>query len=235
MGGMDREKVEACIVILENLYGEPSAEETDPVDLLILTILSQNTSDVNSLRAFGLLKSAYPEKEDLLKASEEEIADKIRLGGLAEIKAHRIKEAMMRINRDAGALDLGFLVNMDKEEATNYLLSLPGVGPKTASVVLLFAFRMPTMPVDTHVYRVSQRLGLVPKGSNIQKTQQLLEEITPPEKYLSLHLNLIRHGRSICKARAPRHENCGLRHLCDCYLRAQTLNDSNNHPHSALL
>ena len=220
---MSREKVEACIVILENLYGEPSAEEIDPVDLLIMTILSQNTSDVNSLRAFRLLKSAYPEKEDLLKASEEEIANKIRLGGLAEIKAHRIKEAMMRINQDAGALDLGFLANLDKEKAIDYLLSLPGVGPKTASVVLLFAFCKPTMPVDTHVYRVSQRLGLVPKGSNIQKTQQLLEEITPPEKYLSLHLNLIRHGRNTCKARAPRHDNCGLRHLCDCYLQGTNL------------
>jgi len=220
---MSREKVEACIVILENLYGEPSAEEIDPVDLLILTILSQNTSDVNSLRAFGLLKSVYPEKEDLLKASEEEIADKIRLGGLAEIKAHRIKEAMMRINQDAGTLDLGFLANLDKEEATNYLLSLPGVGPKTASVVLLFAFRMPTMPVDTHVYRVSRRLGLAPEEANLQKTQQILERITPPEKYLSLHLNLIRHGRDTCKARAPKHDNCGLRHLCDCYLQGTNL------------
>jgi endonuclease-3 len=208
---------------LENLYGEPSAEEIDPVDLLIMTILSQNTSDVNSLRAFRLLKSVYPEKEDLLKASEEEIADKIRLGGLAEIKAHRIKEAMMRINQDAGALDLGFLANLDKEEATNYLLSLPGVGPKTASVVLLFAFRMPTMPVDTHVYRVSRRLGLVPEEANLQKTQQILESITPPEKYLSLHLNLIRHGRDTCKARAPTHDNCGLRHLCDCYLQGTNL------------
>jgi endonuclease-3 len=220
---MSREKVEACIVILENLYGEPSAEEIDPVDLLIMTILSQNTSDVNSLRAFGLLKSVYPEKEDLLKASEEEIADKIRLGGLAEIKAHRIKEAMMRINQDAGALDLGFLANLDKEEATNYLLSLPGVGPKTASVVLLFAFRMPTMPVDTHVYRVSRRLGLAPEEANLSKTQQILERITPPEKYLSLHLNLIRHGRDTCKARAPKHDNCGLRHLCDCYLQGTNL------------
>jgi endonuclease-3 len=220
---MSREKVEACIVILENLYGEPSAEEIDPVDLLILTILSQNTSDVNSLRAFRLLKSVYPEKEDLLKASEEEIADKIRLGGLAEIKAHRIKEAMMRINQDAGTLDLGFLANLDKEEATNYLLSLPGVGPKTASVVLLFAFRMPTMPVDTHVYRVSRRLGLAPEEANLSKTQQILERITPPEKYLSLHLNLIRHGRDTCKARAPKHDNCGLRHLCDCYLQGTNL------------
>jgi len=220
---MSREKVEACIVILENLYGEPSAEEIDPVDLLIMTILSQNTSDVNSLRAFGLLKSVYPEKEDLLKASEEEIADKIRLGGLAEIKAHRIKEAMMRINQDAGALDLGFLANLDKEEATNYLLSLPGVGPKTASVVLLFAFRMPTMPVDTHVYRVSRRLGLAPEEANLSRTQQILERITPQEKYLSLHLNLIRHGRDTCKARAPKHDNCGLRHLCDCYLQGTNL------------
>ena len=130
---------------------------------------------------------------------------------------------MMHINQDAGTLDLGFLANLDKEEATNYLLSLPGVGPKTASVVLLFAFRMTTMPVDTHVYRVSRRLGLAPEEANLQKTQQILERITPPEKYLSLHLNLIRHGRDTCKARAPKHDNCGLRHLCDCYLQGTNL------------
>jgi endonuclease III len=220
---MGREKVEACIAILENLYGEPSVEEIDPVDLLIMTILSQNTSDVNSLRAFRLLKSAYPEKGDLLKVSEEDIADKIRLGGLAEIKAHRIREAILRINRDAGAIDLGFLAKLDREKAAGYLLSLPGVGPKTASVVLLFAFRMPTMPVDTHVYRVSRRLGLVPEESNLQETQRTLEEITPPEKYLSLHLNLIRHGRTICRARGARHDHCRMRHLCDCYVRGTNL------------
>jgi endonuclease-3 len=112
---------------------------------------------------------------------------------------------------------------MNREEAEDYLLSLPGVGPKTAAVVMLFAFGIPVMPVDTHVYRVSRRLGLVPEGASIKETQRILEGIVPQGKYLSLHLNLIRHGRRICKARSPRHEECALRTLCDYYLRATSL------------
>lgn len=220
---MNRKKVEACIRALEESYGVPEAPETDPVDLLVMTILSQNTSDKNSLRAFGRLRSFYGNQEELFSAPEEEIADKIREGGLAEIKACRIKAALKKIKQDTGAISLDFLADRDTESARGYLLSLPGVGPKTASVVLLFAFGRPTMPVDTHVYRVSRRLGLVPEEASVEKAQRILEEITPPEKYLSLHLNLIQHGRTICRARGPRHEECALHGLCDFYQRGTSL------------
>ena len=199
----------------------PHPDERDPVDLLVMTILSQNTSDTNSLRAFALLKSAFCDYEEVLAASDEAVADSIRAGGLAEIKARRIKETLVRIKQDAGAISLGFLADMEKEEAMAYLLSLPGVGPKTASVVLLFAFAMPFLPVDTHVYRVSRRLGLVAEDVRPEKAQPILERIVPVEKYLSLHLNLIRHGRLICRARGPRHEECALRNCCDYYLQGQ--------------
>jgi len=223
-----------CIEILEDIYGVPQAEEIDPVDLLVMTILSQNTSDANSLRAFGSLKSAYANYEEILAAKKDEIAEKIRVGGLANTKARRIRDALLKIKLDEGAIDLGFVAGMDKDKAQDYLKSFPGIGPKTASVVLLFAFGFPVMPVDTHVFRVSRRLGLVPERASVEKAQQILEEIVPHDKYLSLHLNLIRHGRFICRARNPSHVECTLRSLCDCYLRAQALNDSNNHPHSAL-
>ncbi|MCX6677385.1 MAG: endonuclease III [Methanothrix sp.] len=233
---MDEQKVAKCIAILEKEYGVPEPKEIDPVDLLVMTILSQNTSDTNSLRAFALLKSTFAGYEEILAASDEAVADAIRAGGLAEIKARRIKEALVRIKQDAGAISLSFLADMGKEEAMQYLLSLPGVGPKTASVVLLFAFSMPFLPVDTHVYRLSQRLGLVAEDVKAEKAQPILERLVPTEKYLSLHLNLIKHGRLICRARGPKHEECALRSCCDYYLQGpKALNDSKNHPKSALL
>jgi endonuclease III len=210
-------KVEECTAALERLYGVPEASAVDPVDLLVSTILSQNTTDVNCLRAFGKLKASYPDYEDLLLAPEEEIAKAIRAGGLAGIKAGRIKRALSGIKLRAGKADMEFLKGMPKEKARDYLLSLPGVGPKTAAVVLLFAFGMPFMPVDTHVYRVSKRIGLVPENASFEEAERALEACTPEEKYLSLHLNLIRHGRRICRARNPQHESCALRNICDCY------------------
>ncbi len=220
---MNRKKVLATIRILEKSYGVPEARQTGPVDLLVMTILSQNTSDLNSLRAFDLLKSAFEDYEYLLCATEKEIADEIRSGGLADIKAGRIKATLAKIKQDRGEISLDFLADLGRDRAWEYLVSLPGVGPKTASVVLLFAFGLPAMPVDTHVYRVSRRLGLVPEEVNVEKAQKILEEITPPEKYLSLHLNLINHGRTVCRALNPRHEECVLRDLCDFYLRGTSL------------
>jgi len=217
------EKVMRCISILEDLYGIPKASVIDPIDLLVETILSQNTSDVNSIRAFGRLKSAYPDYELLLKAPENEISTHIRIGGLPDIKANRIKGALTRIKKDAGSIDLSFLKGMDRDAARNYLLSIPGIGPKTASVVLLFSFGMPFMPVDTHVNRVSRRLGLIPEDASTNDAEAILEKITPPDKYLSLHLNLIRHGRLICKARDPKHGQCRLQSICNYYLRATSL------------
>lgn len=127
----------------------------------------------------------------------------------------------MRIKSDRGAIEIGFLRGMEKEAAMSYLLSLPGVGPKTASIVLLFAFGMPFMPVDTHVFRVSQRLGLVAPGLSPEKAQKALEEIVPPERYSSFHLNLISHGRLVCRARGPKCEECALKGCCDFFLRGQ--------------
>jgi endonuclease-3 len=220
---MDKQRVAICISLLEERYGIPHPEERDPVDLLVMTILSQNTSDTNSLKAFADLKLAYSDLEALLSAKVEDIADVIRAGGLANIKAARIKEVLLKIRQDAGSLSLDFLIDMTKEKAREYLLDLPGVGPKTASIVLLFAYGMPFMPVDTHVYRVSQRLGLVPEKASMEKAEQILEEIVAPKKYLSMHLNLINHGRLICRARSPNCEACALRYCCDSYLRATTL------------
>ena len=213
------DKVLACIRILEEEYGVPRQDHIDPLDLLVMTILSQNTSDTNSLRAFANLKRDYGNYESLLLAPTEEVADCIRVGGLANIKAQRIQEVLLSIKRDRGAMDIGFLEGMDKDEAMSYLLDLPGVGPKTASIVLLFAFGMPFMPVDTHVFRVSRRLGLVPENLSPEKAQKALERIVPPECYHSFHLNLIRHGRQICRARGPKHEQCVLRECCQCFLQ----------------
>jgi endonuclease-3 len=218
--GLDsRSKVKAYIKILEDLYGEPKAEKINPVGLLVITILSQNTSDANSLRAYGNLKRAYPDFEAMMKAPAEELADKIHVGGLSEKKARRIKDALARIKEDFGTIVLEPLREMGLDEAKRYLLSIKGVGPKTASVVLLFAFEKPTMPVDTHVYRVSRRLGLVPEKASVEEAQRILEAVTPTEKYFPFHVNLIRHGRRVCRARKPSHQECGLRGFCDYYLR----------------
>lgn len=218
---MNSHKVKRCIEILERLYGIPEPEEQDPLDLLILTILSQNTTDVNSLRAFRLLKSAYPRYQDLTDAPLKEVEEKIRVGGLAEIKSQRIVEVLRKVQEDSGAFDLRFLAGMTKEDADRYLQSLPGVGPKTSSVVLLFSFGFAALPVDTHVFRVSRRLGLVPEEAGIAEAQRILEAITPREKYFSLHLNLIRHGRRVCRARGPLHQQCELREICDHYLQGR--------------
>lgn len=217
----DKARARACIRILEEEYGIPQGEKIDPVDLLVMTILSQNTSDTNSLRAFANLKKAYDDYEKLILAPAEEVADIIREGGLADIKARRIKAALLKIKEDRGVINIGFLKDMEKDAAMQYLVSLPGVGPKTASVVLLFAFDLPFLPVDTHVFRVSQRLGLVPKDVSIEKAQAILERIVPPKSYHSLHLNLINHGRLICRARGPKHEKCALKECCDCFIQGQ--------------
>ncbi|MEA2046751.1 MAG: endonuclease III [Euryarchaeota archaeon] len=204
-----------CADLLEQVYGSPGRVESDPVDVLVRTILSQNTTSLNTRRAFSRLKEAYPDYRSLLDAPDSEIAGQIRRGGLANTKAERIRGALEAIKRDAGAIDLGFLGRMDKEDAREYLLALPGVGPKTAAVVLLFAFGMQTMPVDTHVNRVSRRLGFVPPEASIEEAQRLLEKMTPPEMYCSLHVNLIRHGRTRCKAKNPLCEECVLEEICE--------------------
>ncbi|UCE80912.1 MAG: endonuclease III [Methanobacteriota archaeon] len=208
-------KAERVNILLTSVYGRK--ERTcgdDPLDTLIETILSQNTSDINSSRAFELLKRRYPSWEELLEDSPENIADTIRSGGLAEIKARRILGALNLLKAERGGYDLGFLSSMTSDKAANWLISIEGVGPKTAAIVLLFSFGMPTFPVDTHIFRVSKRLGLVQERTSRESTQKELERLIDPEEYYNMHLNLIEHGRRVCRSRRPRCEVCALSGLC---------------------
>jgi endonuclease-3 len=201
-------------------YGEPQRKkQRDPLDELVVTILSQNTADVNSSRAYESLRERFPDWEQVLAADTDEVAEAIRIGGLANIKAGRIQRILEKLQEERGELSLKFLEEKQVEEARDYLLSLHGVGPKTAACVLLFSLHKPAFPVDTHVHRVTQRLGLIPEDASRKKTHTLLEEIVPPDIYYPLHLNLIQHGRTLCASRDPQCYNCPLAEDCD-YARA---------------
>jgi len=189
----------------------------DPLSELIFTILSQNTSDVNRDRAWVRLKERFPTWESVLAANAEKLADAIRPGGLANVKAPRIQETLRVIQMERGEFTLDFLAEMEVDEARKWLTSLKGVGPKTAAIVLLFSLGKPAFPVDTHVHRVSQRLGLIGPKTSREKAHDVLEELIPPEIYYPFHLNLIAHGREVCKSQRPRCAICVLREHCDYY------------------
>jgi len=191
----------------------PRYKRRRALDVLIGTILSQNTSDANSHRAFESLRKAFPSWHGVAGAKVTAIAAAIRSGGLARTKAPRIRAILQQLWRERGKADLEFLERMPTKQALDYLISLPGVGPKTASCVLLFAFDKPVLPVDTHVHRVSRRLGLVDEEASPEKAQAALERIVPPKDRLSFHLNLIAHGRAVCRPR-PRCAVCVVLALC---------------------
>lgn len=197
-------------------YGEPEwRQHLPPIDELVNTILSQNTNDVNRDRAFQALRDAYPDWEAIMDAPTDAIRSLIRPAGLANQKAPHIQGALREIAAREGALTLDFLADMPLLEAERWLTSLKGVGPKTAAIVLLFAFNRPLFPVDTHVHRISGRLGLIEPGTSAEKAHIVLAELGDPHTYYPLHLNLIRHGREICLARRPRCEICPLSGICD--------------------
>ncbi len=187
----------------------------DPTGQLVATILSQNTSDVNTARSFRALVDAYPDWQAVVNAREEELVEVIRSGGLANQKAPRIQNALRNIYDERGDFDLYWLADLPVDEARAWLTQMPGVGNKTASIVLLFALGRPAFPVDTHVGRVSRRLGLAPPKASADKVMTIVEEIAPADWFYPLHVNFIRHGRAICKARNPRCQECVLRGICD--------------------
>ncbi|MBC7263128.1 MAG: endonuclease III [Chloroflexi bacterium] len=189
--------------------------QLDPLSELVYTILSQNTADVNTERTVRQLRERFPTWEAVRDAPAEEVIDAIRLGGLAEQKGPRIQAILRQITEERGELNLDFLAGMSVDDARAWLVRLVGVGPKTAAIVLLFSLDKPAFPVDTHVHRLSQRLGLVPPKTGAGKTGLLLEQMMPPETYYPFHVNLIAHGRRVCKARRPRCEICRLADLCD--------------------
>jgi len=197
-------------------YGEPVWRNPLPaIDELVSTILSQNTNDVNRDRAFDALRAKFPTWEAVRDAKEKDVIEAIRPAGLANQKGPRIQQVLRAITAERGNLDLSFLSAMSVEDARNWLTKFNGVGPKTAAIVLCFSLGMPAFPVDTHIYRVTGRLGLRPERMTVEQAHPHLEALFLPETYYAAHLNLIRLGRELCTARKAMCEKCPVRKLCD--------------------
>jgi len=197
-------------------FGQPTwRNPLPPVDELVSTILSQNTNDLNRDRAFTALRARFPTWEAVRDAKVMEVIKAIKVAGLANQKGPRIQQVLRAITEERGSLDLHFLEDMPVEEARSWLMQFKGVGPKTAAIVLLFSLDRPAFPVDTHIYRVTGRVGLRPAKMTVEQTHPHLEAIFPPETYYAAHLNLIRLGREICQARKPLCFKCPVVKYCE--------------------
>lgn len=202
-------KVKHITLVLEKHYGVPrKGDSGDPLDILIETVLSQNTSDSNRDRAYRRLRSRFPGWDDVLSGNKRSIVSAIRPGGLAEQKARRIREILRWIEKREGRLSLFFLKKMDDEAIKRTMGGLKGIGPKTLHCLLLFGMGREAFPVDTHVLRTGKRLGFIPKRMSAEKAHEWMASLVPKGKSLSLHLNLIRFGRSICRAKNPSCDAC---------------------------
>ncbi|MQC26629.1 MAG: endonuclease III [Chloroflexi bacterium] len=212
------ERAQAVHERLLDFYGYPTwRNPLEPLDELVSTILSQNTNDINRDVAFNALKAAFPSWEAMRDADEEAVVEAIRPAGLANQKGPRIQAVLRDITAQRGDLSLEFLKDMDAEAASAWLQGFNGVGPKTAAIVLQFSLDKPAFAVDTHVYRVTGRIGLRPPKMTAEKAHTFLEGLLPPETYYAAHLNIIRLGREICQARTPNCAECPLQDLCDYY------------------
>jgi len=215
---MNQQKVLAIHHRLLEFFGQPEwRNPLPPVDELVSTILSQNTNDTNRDRAFSALLERFPTWEAVRDAAVSDVIGAIRPAGLANQKGPRIQEVLRAITAQRGVLSLEFLRDMPLEEARAWLMQFKGVGPKTAAIVLLFSLGRPAFPVDTHIYRVSGRLGLRPSEMTVEESHTYLEALLPPQTYYAAHLNLIRLGREICAARRPDCPACPLQPCCDFY------------------
>ena len=214
-----KRRVRAIRDRLRKLYGKPEWEpHGHPIAELVRTILSQNTNDTNRDLAYGRLRERFPTWVQVRDAPLAEIKEAVRPAGLAETKAPSIQEALRRSTSDGGEPDLDWLGDADREDALDYLTALPGVGRKTAACVMIFALGRPEIPVDTHVYRVGGRLGLFRERASFTEAHDEMLRVTDSEDAYELHINLIRHGRAICRPQ-PRCEECGLRRMCPYYRR----------------
>ena len=197
-------------------YGQPTWRTPLPaLDELISTILSQNTNDTNRDRAFDGLRRRFSSWEAVRDADPQEVINAIRPAGLANQKGPRIQAVLKAISKERGDLELSFLKDLPLEEARGWLTRFKGVGPKTAAIVLLFSLGRPAFPVDTHIYRVSGRIGLRPEKMTVEDAHPHLERLFPPESYQAAHLNIIRLGRETCTARKPDCARCAVRELCE--------------------
>ena len=202
--------------VLLATYGVPRwRTPLPPIDELVSTILSQNTNDLNRDRAFLALRERFPTWEAVRDAAQGQVIEAIRPAGLANQKGPRIQKVLKEITRERGTLDLSFLGDLEDEEARAWLMKFKGVGPKTAAIVLQFSLNKPAFPVDTHIYRVTGRIGLRPQKMTVEQTHVHLESLLPRETYYAAHLNLIRLGRETCQARTPDCPVCPVRRLCE--------------------
>jgi endonuclease-3 len=200
-------------------YGRPEwRDPLPPLDELVSTILSQNTNDANRDRAYTALRQRFPTWEAVRDADEHAVIAAIRSAGLANIKGPRIQAVLREITAQRGKLDLDFLREWPSEDARDWLMSFKGVGPKTVAIVLQFSLGKPAFPVDTHIYRVTGRLGLHPAKMNVEQAHEHLAALFLPEAYYPAHLNLIRLGREICHPRKPDCPVCPLQDLCDYFV-----------------
>ncbi len=207
--------------MLEARYGAPRRRSRlDPLSTLVHTVLSQHTSDTNSHRAFERLRGRFPSWAMLRDAPVEAVVDAIRPAGLSRLKAPRIQALLRRVTAERGRLSLDFLRRWPVDRAKAWLRTLDGVGPKTAAIVLIFGLGKSAFPVDTHVYRVGRRIGIIPDRLSAEKAHEWIEALVRPARYGPFHLLLIRHGREICKAGRPRCAICPVRRHCDFFRRA---------------
>jgi endonuclease-3 len=216
-----RNKIAETEKILLRRYGESSIAGKRPLpvlDEMILTILSQNTNDRNSGRAFDNLKSHFPTAEELSRADQETLSDVIKTGGLGRIKAGYILALLKWLETNYGTLDCGFICNMETDEALRTFRDVKGIGVKTIAVTLAFACERDIFPVDTHVFRVMKRIGNLPESKTPEKAFYFLKELIPQGKGISMHMNVIRHGREVCHPRKPDCPNCILNKICDYFL-----------------
>jgi endonuclease-3 len=211
----ERRRVRTIHRRLKRRFGplEPP-RRTDPLEELILTVLSQHTSDTNAGRAFEALRAKFPTWEQVVRARSTSVANAIRSGGLANTKAPRIQAILREVFDRGGSYDLSWMQDAPDDEIRRYLTSLPGVGPKTAAVVLAFSLGRSAMPVDTHVHRVATRLGLIPPKTTADKADRILHDLVPVAIRVELHVGLITLGREICKAGRPRCQECPLNDIC---------------------
>lgn len=211
-------KAQLVVDRLLSFYGPPTwRNPLPPLDELVSTILSQNTNDRNRDLAFNELKHRLPTWEAVRDAPAEMVIDAIRIAGLGNQKGPRIQQVLRQITEERGELNIDFLQDLPLEEARSWLLRFKGVGRKTAAIVLQFSLGRPAFPVDTHIYRVSGRLGIREAGLTLEQTHDFLESSIAPGDYYAAHLNLIRLGREICHARRPSCEQCPLNNLCQYY------------------
>ena len=214
---VEEKPVRYIVQNLERAYGVPVNKWTDwdVLDMLVAVILSQATSDANSDRTYDALKRRFPTWDSVLRAPAAELADTIRLGGLANQKAAVIRDLLRQIKERHGSFDLSFLRGQPAGEALGYLAGFRGVGPKTAACTLLFACGLELFPLDTHIFRVLRRVGLIPAKCSDEFAHRVMTRVVPAGKFYSFHVNLIRHGRKLCRPREPLCERCPVVEYCD--------------------